>query len=114
MIDLALNQDIFIYRPIDEAMQELDILFCTENTELLGNVNYGCNWQQFMWQLTPSVEVLRSYVIDRINKETYYVSQFQHTVEVTTTDDEDGSFIYVVNVTLKYNNEDYSRTYMLD
>ena len=36
MIDLALTGDIIIDNELDEALQELDILFNTENTELIG------------------------------------------------------------------------------
>ena len=36
MIDLALDGRVMIHSELDEAIQELDLLFNTENTELLG------------------------------------------------------------------------------
>ena len=50
MIDLALDSKIFIDTNIDAALQELDLLFNTENTELIGYPEYGTNFEQFCGQ----------------------------------------------------------------
>ena len=48
MIDFGLHNDIAVINDtFQEAIQEIDILFSTHNTELLGDVNYGTNFEQF-------------------------------------------------------------------
>ena len=42
-IDLALDNSTFITNPFDAAIQELDLLLTTSNTEMLGNPDYGVN-----------------------------------------------------------------------
>ena len=51
MIDLAIDSRIFLTEEIDLAVQELDVLFNTENTQLLGMPDFGSNFEQFLWQL---------------------------------------------------------------
>ena len=50
MIDLALDGRVMIRNIMDEAVQELDILFNTDTTELLGYPTYGTNFEQFLWK----------------------------------------------------------------
>ena len=59
MLDLALDTRIFINNELDAALQELDMIFNTENTELIGYPQYGTNWYQFLWQLDYSPEDLQ-------------------------------------------------------
>ena len=81
MIDLAIDGRVFIDNVLDEALQELDILFNTTNTELIGYPRYGTNFEQFLWQLTPSPNELRNYILERIS-DTFYLSQLNTEVNV--------------------------------
>ena len=103
MIDLSLDNKVLVTDAMDAAVQELDILFNTTPTELLGYTSYGTNWYQFLWILNPSMEDIKNYVVEKLSG-TYFVSQMEHTVAVTMGDESsypDNSII--VSVSLKDN-----------
>lgn len=81
MIDISINNDMFITDNLSAAVQELDMLFNTENTELIGYTDYGTNWEQYLWDLNPSTESLTDYINTKIS-ETYFVSGYNPHVEV--------------------------------
>ena len=67
MIDFAIDSRIFLNNEFDIAMQELDLLFNTENTELIGNPQFGTNFEQFLWQLNPSTNDLKRYIQEKVS-----------------------------------------------
>lgn len=113
MIDLALTDDIFNTSVIDEAIQELDILFNTTSTELIGDTSYGSNFLKFLWALTPMEDSLKNYVLGLITGYTLYASSLRHEVNVEKYDDVNES-VYAVEVIL-YDESDtpYSKTYTI-
>ena len=96
MIDLALDSKIFIDSNIDAALQELDLLFNTVNTELIGYPKYGTNFEQFLWQMLPSPNALESYITDKFN-DTYFLSKMETSVSVNVTS---GEFRNIYEVTI--------------
>ena len=84
MLDLALDSRLFLYNKIDCAVQELDMLLNTENTELIGYPTFGTEFETFLWTLTPTVNALEEYILDKINihylqgeyRSIYYVQIF--------------------------------------
>lgn len=113
MIDLALTDDIMNSSIIDEAIQELDILFNTTPTELIGDTSYGSNFLKFLWSLTPMEDSLRNYVLQLITANTLYASALRHEVNVEKYDDVNET-VYVIEVIL-YDDADnkYSKTYTI-
>ena len=109
MIDLAIDGRVFIDNILDEALQELDILFNTTNTELIGYPRYGTNFEQFLWQLTPSPNELRNYILERIG-DTFYLSQLNTNVNVEVLNGEIRN-IYYVKIAVTYNEETKYREY---
>jgi len=109
MIDLAIDGRIFINNVLDEALQELDILFNTTNTELIGYPQYGTNFEQFLWQLTPSPNELRNYINERIS-DTFYLSQLETNIEVEVLKGEIRN-IYYVRIGVTYKEETKYREY---
>ena len=67
MIDLALDSNVFIDSVFDAALQELDIILNTRYTELIGYPKFGTDFEQFLWQLTPSAQSLKRYILEKIN-----------------------------------------------
>lgn len=109
MIDLAIDGRIFIDNVLDEALQELDILFNTNNTELIGYPEYGSDFEQFLWQLTPSPIELRKYINDLISN-TFYLSQLISDIEIEVLTGEYRN-IYYVKISAAYKNETKYREY---
>lgn len=81
MIDLAIDSRVFIYNEVEAALQELDILFNTENTELLGYPKFGTNFEQFLWNLHPSPNEVRNYIIEKF-ADTLYINRVNTFVHV--------------------------------
>ena len=80
--DLSLTNEVFLDDEVDLALQELDILFNTEPTEMLGDPNYGVFFEQFLWDLNPRSSELKEYITKKIEDNTYYVKQFDYEVTV--------------------------------
>ena len=51
MLDLALDGRIFLDNELDCALQEIDMLLNTENTELIGYPSYGTEFESFLCQV---------------------------------------------------------------
>ena len=81
MLDLAIDNRIFIDNPLDAAIQELDLLFNTECTELIGNTQYGVSLDQFLWTLTPTTESLRKYISEKLSS-LFYLKYFNYNFDV--------------------------------
>ena len=61
MLDLALDGRIFLDNPMDCALQEIDMLLNTENTQLIGYPNYGTEFESFLWTLSPTTIEIEKY-----------------------------------------------------
>lgn len=81
MLDLAIDNRIFIDNNLDAAIQELDLLFNTECTELIGNVNFGVSLDQFLWTLTPTTQSLKKYISEKLST-LYYLKFFNYNFDV--------------------------------
>jgi hypothetical protein len=86
MIDLALDGRVFIDTELDAALQELDLLFNTENTELIGYPSYGTNFEQFLWQMTPSPNELEKYINEKITSNTFFLKRMERRINVEILD----------------------------
>lgn len=110
MIDLALDSRITLNNVLDCAVQEIDLLFNTENTELIGDPQYGTNFEQFLWQLTPSPNELKRYISDKIDNYTYFTRQLKYDIDVKLVNGEYRT-IYVVTIDIKNGEEQQQRQY---
>lgn len=81
MIDLALNNKIYINNDLDEALQELDVLFGTECTELIGDTDFGVNIEQFLWTLSPMTDSIKEYISQKLN-DCHYLQNFNYNIDV--------------------------------
>lgn len=94
MLDISLHENIFVLNELDAAIQELDILFNTENTELIGYTSYGTNWWNFLWVMTPQEGAITQYIEEKIAS-TYFLSKFKTQVEVQYTPGTINSIYYI-------------------
>lgn len=119
--DLSLTNEVFLDDVVDLALQELDILFNTEPTEMLGDPNYGVFFEQFLWDLNPRSSELKEYITKKIEDNTYYVKQFDYEVTVEENDGTenaenivgdiiyDSNATYIVIIDLYSNTPQYTR-----
>lgn len=88
--------------PVEAAIQELDILFNTEQTELIGDTSFGVNFEQFLWTLNPSEHTVNQYIKDKIIANTYYCNKLDISINTKIVE---GTIrdIYEVTLTIKTN-----------
>lgn len=114
MNDLAIDSRLILNKDIDIALQELDLLFNVTNTELIGYPDFGTNFEQFLWELTPSTDQLCQYVNKKIQTETLFLKDMDFSVDVSIDNQEYGDPIYIVNIDLKdINGNQITRIYKL-
>ena len=99
MKDLAIDSRVFLESDLECALQEIDLLLNTTNTELLGNTQYGVELETFLWTLTPTTTELQRYISEKINAYSYYCKKFFVDVNCTFLE---GTYrsIYLVDITL--------------
>ena len=95
MLDLALDGRIFLDSELDCALQEIDMLLNTENTELIGYPSYGTEFESFLWTLSPTTMEIENYIKDKIGKETFFANKFDVRVSATYLEGEYRSVYYV-------------------
>jgi hypothetical protein len=105
MKDISLYNDIIVTDIVAAAIQELDILFSTTPTEMIGNQTYGVNFLQFLWQMTPSEDSLQEYIMNKIETSTLYARRLRHDVFVESFYDE-AEMVYVVSITIYKDKDD--------
>lgn len=95
MIDLAIDDRVKIDSVIDAALQELDILFNTTCTELIGNTSFGTNFESFLWDFSVSEDTIKRYIMDVINNNTTFMKRFDYNINVTEVPGDHRSIFYV-------------------
>ena len=110
MLDLAIDNRIFINDVLDAAVQELDMIFNTENTELLGYPQYGTNWLQFLWRINPSAEDLKKYIYEKI-QDSYFLQQVKIDVNINIIHDNFYDNMYQVVIKLNDDKNEKIRVY---
>lgn len=118
--DFAIGNNVFVSSALEEAMQELDILFNTTPTELLGDSSFGTFFESFLWDLQPRESDLKEYIKRAIQNNTFWVNQFDWDVTVTVNDNTESAknavndviydpmSIYIVSIDLYSSAEDAS------
>lgn len=112
IFDVGLTENVLINNKLDAAIQELDILFNTENTQLLGVPEYGVNFMQFLWSLTPAVDSIERYIKNKITTCTFYLAKMSYDInaEFVYTGEEAA---YIIHFKLYYNDMEYEKEYIL-
>ena len=99
MLDLALDNRVFLNTELDCALQEIDMILNTENTELLGYPQYGVSIDSFLWTLTPQETEMEKYLRDKITSQSLFIKNFRLFIKCNFLKGEYRS-IYHVKITL--------------
>lgn len=97
ILDIGLDKNYIITDIESAAFQELDILFGTQNTELINNPRYGTNFEMFLWDLTPNEEQLKSYIENKISDNTLFMKMLNYSIDVKTEEIENEK-AYIVTI----------------
>lgn len=77
MLDLALDGRVFLNDELDCALQEIDLILNTNNTELIGYTDYGTNFDSFLWTLSPQTSEVEKYIKEKLTNNTLFVNKFK-------------------------------------
>lgn len=111
-LDISLMDGNPITSPIDAAVQELDMLLGTENTELIGDPHFGVNMEQFLWQMTPSPNEVASYIQDKIIRNTFWCNKLNVSIDVDVVEGTIRNIYEVkISLTVPGNTTSTRRTY---
>lgn len=112
MDQIAIGNQLFITNPISEAVQELDIIFNTEYTELIGDTTFGSNFYMFLNSLHVNEYDIAEYVNMLITKFCSFTTEIQYEIDVNINYDEE-AFDRTIQVLITLNDglRDYSKTY---
>lgn len=111
MVDFNLDAgNPLISDDVDLILQQIDILFSATPTEVLGDVNYGTTYDNYLYQLKISNSALESVV--RNDLSSIDLRGFVPSVEVLLLQGTEQD-IAIIDITLTRNREVYKKTYKI-
>ena len=67
MIDFCLNtSSVTLQQDVDLVLQQIDMLLDTSPKEVLGEPDYGSDYEKFIWDTTASEGVIADYISNNI------------------------------------------------
>lgn len=111
MVDFNLNEgEPTINDDVACLIQQIDILFDTTPGDLLGDIEYGTDYEKFLYDFKTNAEVLEEQMLQDLYS--LDLMGFTPTVKVYLMQGSERD-IAVIDVHLKRNSEDYSKTYKI-
>ena len=115
MIDFTLSSklsdDVQISNDLLCALQQIDLLFNTEPNEVLGDEQFGSNYDKYLYKLGVSNSALETKIANDIHQ----LNLFGYAPEVKVTI-VDGTYrdIAFIDITLKGEFDYFTKTYMIN
>ena len=112
MIDLSLDTDTVVKTAdLENVIQQIEMLFDTSPFEVIGEPNYGSDFEKFLWNLNSSNYDIENYILSRIQNE---VELLGFSVEVTVgimegTEND----IILADITISRDGNSYAKTYRI-
>ena len=115
ILDLGLSSSkVFITNNLDAFVQELDILFNTNYTELIGYNSFGSNYLTFLHSLQTDTHEIIEYTKNIISNNCTSYPDVNYEVSVNVRYDDDKlERIIVVEVTIYTDEDEVLRSYDL-
>jgi hypothetical protein len=111
MIDFSLNHNkSSLNGDIELLLQQIDILFDTDKKEVLGDEDFGTQYDKYLYNLKISNEGLKHVVLDDLSKIEMF--GFTPTVEVYLLQGSEQD-IALINIGLTRDGEIYEKTYKI-
>lgn len=114
MIDFSisnkLTDDIVINNDLICVLQQIDILFNTDLDDVLGDPNFGTNYDKYLYTLGVSNESLEYKISNDLLK--LNLCGFTPTVTVKIVEGTERD-IAIIDITLSKNYEDFNKTYII-
>lgn len=113
MIDFNYQDDgTILYQDIDLLMEQLDMLLSTNKCDVLGDENYGQDFEKFLYEMHQSNASIQKYIYDTID---YNIDRrgipMQVNVDLLPGSERD---IILVGITFEYNGSAVTRTFKIE
>lgn len=112
MIDLSLDTNTVVKTSdLENVMQQIEILFDTSPFEVIGEPNYGSDFEKFLWNLNASNYDIENYIRSRIQNNVYLLG---YTVDVVVNIMEGTeNDIILADITISRDGYNYTKTYKI-
>lgn len=113
MVDFSLYKKsgtATINTEVDLLIQQIDLLFDTTPTEVLGDENYGTKYDKYLYDLKLSADNLKTIIISDINQLNLMGWNFDVEVYLLQGTEQD---IALIQITFKKGIESIQRTYKI-
>ena len=113
MIDLSLDtNNVVKTSDIDNVLQQIELLFDTSPYEVIGEPNYGSDFEKFLWNLNASNYDIEQYIRTKILTN---VEMFGYSldVEVSILNGTENDII-LADITVGRDGTQYAKRYKID
>jgi hypothetical protein len=114
MIDFSLSNklsdDIVISNDLICLLQQVDLLFNTDINDVLGDINFGSNYDKYLYTLGMSNEALQEKILSDIKKLELFGYTPAVNVSIVEGTQRDIAFI---DITFTGDYDDYNKTYVI-
>lgn len=111
MIDFDLYNEPVQNDDVSLVMQQIDILFDTKPTEVLGEENFGTNYEKYLYDLNISNDAIKYSVLSDLNS--LDLLGFEPSVDVILLQGTEHD-IALVEIYLTRDDEHYHQVYKID
>lgn len=112
MIDLSLDTDTVVKTTdLDNVIQQIEMLFDTSPFEVIGEPNYGSDFEKFLWNLNSSNYDIENYILSRIQNEVELLG-FSVEVSVGIMEGTENDII-LADITISRDGNSYAKTYRI-
>lgn len=112
MVDLSLDTiDVVKTTDLENVIQQIEMLFDTSPFEVIGEPNYGSDFEKFLWNLTASNYDIENYIRSRIQSEVDLLG-FSVEVEVNLMEGTENDII-LADITISRDGYNYTKTYKI-
>jgi hypothetical protein len=109
-ISNKLSDDIVINSELIYVLQQIDLLFNTDIDDVLGDSEFGTNYDKYLYTLGVSNATLETKILNDIKKLDLRGFSPSVTVNIVEGTQRDIAFI---NITLSGDYDDYKKTYVI-
>lgn len=112
MIDLSLDTETVVKTTdLDNVIQQIEMLFDTSPFEVIGEPNYGSDFEKFLWNLNSSNYDIENYILSRIQNEVELLG-FSVEVSVGIMEGTENDII-LADITISRDGNSYAKTYRI-
>ena len=111
MIDFNLDYDDAVkYDEVDLILQQVDILFDTSRGEVLGDVSYGTNYSDFLYNLQLSNDDIKYTIEQDLSSLELFGYEYNVDVSILAGSEND---IILVKISFLKDGDNFNKTYKI-